>query len=154
MPREHDKIDTQKVIASLNTVLELELAGVVRYLHYSLMVFGHARIPIIGWMRSQATEGMNHAAMAGEHVTSLGGHPSLKIGKLVESHQHDIIQILHEALEHERATLEEYYNLLGLVADQSVWLEEYAREQIQLEEQHIAEVEKMMRKPGELNRAG
>ena len=154
MANKHDRIDTEKVIASLNSVLELELAGVVRYLHYSLMVFGHSRIPIIGWMRNQATEGMNHAAMAGEHVTSLGGHPSLKIGKLVETHKHDIIQILHEALEHERATLEEYYNLLALVEDKSVWLEEYAREQIQLEEQHIAEVEKMMRKPGELHRAG
>ena len=154
MANKHDKIDTEKVIASLNTVLELELAGVVRYLHYSLMVFGHARIPIIGWMRNQATEGMNHAAMAGEHVTSLGGHPSLRIGKLVETHKHDIVQILQEALDHERATLEEYYNLLALVLDKSVWLEEYAREQIQLEEQHIAEVEKMMRKPGELHRAG
>ena len=154
MPREHDKIDTQKAIVSLNTILELELAGVVRYLHYSLMVFGHARIPIIGWMRNQATEGMNHAAMAGEHVTSLGGHPSLKIGKLVESHKHEITQILHEALEHERDTLQEYYNLLALAAGKSVWLEEYARAQIRLEEQHIAEVEKMMRKPGELNRAG
>ena len=153
MPNKHNRIDTEKVIASLNSVLELELAGVVRYLHYSLMVFGHSRIPIIGWMRNQATEGMNHAAMAGEHVTSLGGHPSLRIGKLVETHKHDIIQILHEALEHERATLEEYYNLLALVEDKSVWLEEYAREQIQLEEQHIAEVEKMMRKPGELHRA-
>jgi len=97
---------------------------------------------------------MNHAAMAGEHITSLGGHPSLRIGKLVESHKHDIIQILDEALDHERATLQEYYNLLALVADRSVWLEEYAREQIHLEEHHIAEVEKMMRKPGELNRAG
>ena len=154
MPSEHDKIDTEKVIANLNSVLELELAGVVRYLHYSLMVFGHARIPIIGWMRTQATEGMNHAAMAGEHITSLGGHPSLRIGKLVESHKHDIIQILDEALDHERTTLQEYYNLLALVADRSVWLEEYAREQIHLEEHHIAEVEKMMRKPGELNRAG
>ena len=154
MPSEHDKIDSQKVIGSLNTILELELAGVVRYLHYSLMVFGHARIPIIGWMRSQATEGMNHAAMAGEHVTSLGGHPSLNIGKLVESHKHDITQILGEALDHERATLREYYNLLGLVVDKSVWLEEYAREQITLEEQHIAEVDKMMRKPGELHPTG
>src|SRR4029450_837638 len=115
MPSEHDKIDTQRVIASLNTVLELELAGVVRYLHYSLMVFGHARIPIIGWMRSQATEGMNHAAMAGEHVTSLGGHPSLKIGKLVESHKHEIVQILQESLQHEHTTLQEYYNLLERV---------------------------------------
>jgi bacterioferritin len=150
----HDKIDSQKVIRSLNTILELELAGVVRYVHYSLMVFGHARIPIISWMRNQATEGMNHAAMAGEHVTSLGGHPSLNIGKLVESHKHDITQILSEALDHERATLRGYYNLLGLVVDKSVWLEEYAREQITLEEQHIAEVDKMMRKPGELHPTG
>src|SRR4029453_16120950 len=154
MLSDHDKIDSQNVIRSLNTILELELAGVVRYVHYSLMVFGHARIPIISWMRNQATEGMNHAAMAGEHVTTLGGHPSLKIGKLVESHKHDITQILHEALEHERATMREYYDLLALVANKSVWLEESAREQILLEEQHIAEVEKMLRKPGELNRAG
>jgi bacterioferritin len=117
------------------------------------MVFGHARIPIIGWMRNQAIEGMNHASMAGEHVTSLGGHPSLKIGQLTESHKHEIGQILHEALEHERTTLRTYYELLDLVRDKSVWLEEYAREQIKLEEQHIAEVEKMMRKPGELTPA-
>ena len=95
-----------------------------------------------------------HASMAGEHITALGGHPSLKIGKLIESHKHDIIQILQESLDHEHATLREYYNLLELVLNKSVWLEEYAREQIQLEEQHIAEVEKMMRKPGELHPAG
>jgi len=154
MPSDHDKIDSQKVIRSLNTILELELAGVVRYLHYSLMVFGHARIPIIGWMRNQATEGMNHAAMAGEHVTSPAGHPSLNIGKLIESHKHDITQILSEALDHERTTLQEYYNLHELVAGKSVWLEEYARDQITLEEQHIAEVDKMMRKPGELHPTG
>jgi len=118
------------------------------------MVFGHARIPIIGWMRNQATEGMSHASMAGEHVTALGGHPSLKIGRLAESHKHDIIQILQESLDHERATLDEYYNLLKLVVDKSVWLEDYARAQIVLEEQHISEVEKMMRKPGELHPAG
>ena len=153
MPSSHDKIDATKVIATLNTILELELAGVVRYTHYALMVFGHARIPIIKWMRDQAMEGMAHASMAGEHVTSLGGHPSLKIGKLVESHKHDINQILTEALEHEQATLNEYYSLLKQVEGKSVWLEEYAREQIQLEEQHIAEVEKMMRKPGDLNPA-
>ena len=47
-----------------------------------------------------------------------------------------------------------YYNLLALVVDRSVWLEEYAREQITLEEQHIAEVDKMMRKPGELQPSG
>jgi len=147
------EIDTTAVIDDLNTILELELAGVCRYLHYSLMVFGHARIPIVKWMRDQATEGMDHATMAGEHVTTLGGHPSLEIGKLTETHKHDIGQILREALEHERATLDQYYSLLQKVEGKNVWLEEYAREQIQLEEGHIAEVEKMMRRPGDLEPA-
>ena len=152
MTHTHD-IDTDAVITDLNAILEFELAGVCRYLHYSLMVFGHSRIPIINWMREQATEGMNHAAMAGEHVTTLGGHPSLRIGALTETHKHDVQQILSEALEHERVTLDQYYSLLGKVEGRCVWLEEYARDQIRLEEGHIAEVEKMMRRPGELTPA-
>ena len=47
---------TQKVIDALNRVLELELAGVVRYMHYSFMIFGHNRIPIVAWLRDQANE--------------------------------------------------------------------------------------------------
>lgn len=153
MPKSKNGVDNAKVIELLNSILEVELAGVVRYSHYSLMVFGHARIPIIKWMREQATEGMAHAAMAGEHVTTLGGHPSLRIGKLTETHKHDIDQILREAIDHERETLDLYYNLLELVQDKSVWLEEYAREMIMLEEAHIAEVEKMLRRPGDLTPA-
>jgi bacterioferritin len=153
MSKRASELDTAAVIDDLNGILEMELAGVCRYLHYSLMIFGHARIPIIKWMRDQATEGMDHASMAGEHVTTLGGHPSLKIGKMTESHKHDIEQILREALEHEHATLDQYYKLLARVEGKSVWLEEYAREQIQLEEGHIAEVEKMLRRPGDLNPA-
>ena len=37
--------ESTAVIATLNEILELELAGVVRYSHYSLMIFGHARHP-------------------------------------------------------------------------------------------------------------
>lgn len=153
MPARKSAIDNEAVVNNLNAILELELSGVCRYLHYSLMVFGHARIPIIAWMRAQANEGMAHASLAGEHVTTLGGHPSLKIGKLTETHKHDIDQILREALEHEHETLDQYYALLEKVEGKNVWLEEYAREQIQLEEGHIAEVEKMMRRPGDLKPA-
>ena len=64
-----------KVVEILNKILEIELAGVVRYTHYSLMVFGHARIPITSWMRTQATEALDHAVAAGEYVTALGGIP-------------------------------------------------------------------------------
>jgi bacterioferritin len=33
-------MDNKKIIDALNKILELELAGVVRYTHYSLMVYG------------------------------------------------------------------------------------------------------------------
>jgi bacterioferritin len=136
---------TDKVVDLLNTVLESELAGVVRYTHYSLMVFGHNRIPIIKWFRDQASESLAHAAEAGEHITTLGGHPSLKIGKLVESHKHSLNDILNESLEHELAQLETLYTLLKLVEGESVYLEEYCREMIREEEAHVAEVRKMIR---------
>lgn len=153
MPKDSKPLDDDKAIDALNRILETELAGVVRYTHYALMVFGHARIPIIKWMQDQASEGLAHAAAAGEHVTTLGGHPSLKIGKLTETQKHDIDQILREALQHERDTLALYYELLELAQDRSVWLEEYARDMIRLEEGHIAEVEKMLRRPGALEPA-
>jgi len=142
-----------KVVEILNKILEIELAGVVRYTHYSLMVFGHARIPITSWMRTQATEALDHAVAAGEYVTALGGHPSLSIGRLLETHRHDIDQILREALEHENEGIDAYRALLKAVQGKSVVLEEYARKMVHDEEVHITEIEKMLRRPGKLETA-
>jgi bacterioferritin len=139
-------IDTESVVGVLNRILELELAGVVRYLHYSFMIFGHNRIPICAWFRQQSDEGKVHALLAGEHVTSLGGHPSLKIGTLLETHKHSVDDILSEASDHEKLGLEEYRKLLKLVTDKNMMLEEYARAQIAAEEQHLSEISKMMRR--------
>ena len=140
-------MDKKKVIAALNAILENELAGVVRYTHYSLMVYGHNRIPIVKWLRDQATESLDHAALAGEHITTLGGHPSLKIGPLLETNKHSITDILNESLKHEKVQLGFLHDLLDMVDGESVFLEEYARDMICQEEAHIAEVEKMIRKP-------
>lgn len=145
-----NEADKQKAIEILNKVLELELAGVVRYIHYSLMVFGYNRIPIVSWLKGNADESMAHAHKAGEFVTMLGGHPSLKIGPLLETHKHDIGDILRESLEQERSTLDAYYELLALVEGKHVALEEYAREMILQEELHLDEVNKMLRRPGEI----
>ena len=138
--------EQEATLAILNRILELELAGVVRYLHYSFMIFGHHRIPICAWLRQQSTESTAHAILAGEHITSLGGHPSLRIGTLLETHKHSVDDILKEAVEHEREGLAEYRKLLELCAGRSIMLEEYARDQIATEEQHIAEISKMMRR--------
>src|ERR1700758_4016951 len=143
--------ETSKVVATLNRILELELAGLVRYLHYSFMIFGHNRIPIVAWLRSQADESQAHAVQAGEHITTLGEHPSLKIGPLLETHKHNVDEILREALAHEQEGLDEYRKLLALVAGRSILLEEYARAQIAAEEAHAAEIGKMLRKPGSIS---
>jgi|SRR5579863_477992 len=142
--------ETEKVVRTLNRILELELAGLVRYLHYSFMIFGHNRIPIVGWLRSQADESQRHAVQAGEHISSLGGHPSLRIGSLLETHKHNVDEILSEALAHEEEGLDEYRALLELVAGKSIMLEEYARELIAAEEAHLSEIRKMLRKPGSI----
>jgi bacterioferritin len=144
-------IDKEKeaVVATLNQIMELELAGVVRYTHYALMVYGYNRIPIVDWLQKNADEGLLHARMAGELITSLGGHPSLSIGPLLESHMHDIGDILRESLEHEGEALKAYYALLQQVKDKDVRLEEYARTLIAEELAHQDEVDKMLRKPGQ-----
>lgn len=145
--KENTLVDEAAVVSALNKIMELELAGVVRYTHYSFMIFGHNRIPIASWMREQAQENLAHAIRAGELITHLGGHPSLAIGPLLETHKHCIDDILAESLEHEKQGLESYRQLLALVKDQSILLEEYARELIADEELHIGEVNKMLRKP-------
>lgn len=141
-------MDRDRVTETLNRILELELAGVVRSMHYSLMVFGRNRIPIVSWFRDEATQSLEHAAQAGEYITSLGGHPSLKIGDLLETHKHDIEAMLQEAVEHEQHGIRLYRELLELVEKQDVRLEEYARSMIRAEEDHLDEIEKMLRKPG------
>ena len=142
--------DQAAAVALLNEILETELAGVVRYTHYALMIFGHSRIPIVSWLRGEATTSLMHANEAGELVTHFGEHPSLKIGGLLETHKHGINDILLEALEAEKAGLGLYKRLLELVRDRSVLLEEYARKMIAEEERHVGEVNKMLRKPGEI----
>jgi bacterioferritin len=141
----------KQVINQLNKILEAELAGVVRYTHYSMMIFGYNRIPIVSWFQAEATESLTHAQQAGEMITRLGGHPSLAIGPLLETHEHDIGQILRETLQAEHVALGLYQGLLKLVANKNVALEEYARGLIEQEEAHIDEIDKMLRKPGDVH---
>jgi bacterioferritin len=143
-------VDKDKTVELLNRILEHELAGVVRYTHYSLLVFGYNRIPIVAWLREQASESLMHAQQAGEMITHLGHYPSLAIGPLLDSHQTDIGTILRESLETEGQALALYKQLLATVEGCSVMLEEYARQMVHTEELHAGEVDKMLRRPGEV----
>ncbi len=138
-------LNKEKVIDKLTEIFDLELSGVIRYTHYALMIFGPNRLPLIDFFKAQATESLDHANMAGEHITGLGGHPPLNLNEIKETFKHDISEILQESLEHERKAVDHYYSLLSLVDGKSVYLEEYARGMIGQEELHLLEVEKMLK---------
>ena len=143
-------LNKERVVAVLNRLLEAELAGVVRYTPYSFLVFGFGRIPIVSWLRDQASESLLHAQQIGEWITTLGAYPSLTIGPLLDAHKHDIAAILRESLDTEARALAIYRELLEAIDGKSVALEEFARKMIELEEMHAAEVDKMLRKPGDV----
>jgi bacterioferritin len=139
------ELNVKDTTTLLSSIMEYELAGVVRYTHYALMVTGPNRIPIVQFLKAQATESLLHAQQAGEILTGLGGHPSLKIAPIEESFKHSIYDILLESVNHESAALQLYKDLLTTVADRSIYLEEYARGLIGQEELHSMELKKMLR---------
>ena len=138
-------MNKEKIIEKLTEIFDLELSGVIRYTHYSLMIFGHNRLPLVDFFKAQAVESLDHANLAGEHITGLGGHPPLNLNNIKETFKHDISEILQESLDHERKAVDHYYSLLSLVDGKSVYLEEYARGMIGQEELHLLEVEKMLK---------
>ena len=139
------ELNEQRVCEILNEIIELEMAGVVRYAHSSLMVTGPNRIPIVAFLQEQATESLDHALQAGEYITGMDGHPTQKIAHIEESHDHSVLQILMESQQHEEKAVDKYKELLMEVADASIMLEEYARGQIGQEEQHALEIKKMLK---------
>ena len=142
---ENNRHDSIKVTDILNKIMEYELAGVVRYTHYSLIVAGPHRLPIVEFLKEQANESLLHAQQAGELLTGLDGHPSQKIAEIVETNNHSIKDILQESLAHELNALSLYKELLNEVEGSSVYLEEYARGLIGQEEQHQLELKKMLK---------
>jgi bacterioferritin len=96
---------------------------------------------------------MLHARQVGELITAFGGQVSLGIGELLDRHYGQIDEMLEQMMLHEVEAIELYYNLMKLVENYdkpgSVMLDEFARTMILEEEQHLSEIEKMLRKRGE-----
>jgi bacterioferritin len=132
----------------LQKIFESEMAGIVRYLHYSFMIMGHNRIPIQKWFRDQANEGVLHTIAIGEKITSLGGHPAAITATMQETNLHTIDGMLRESLEFEAEALGYYRELVTIAAAQGdIALEELAREFVRAEQEHLDEVSKMLRSP-------
>src|SRR5215469_4923812 len=140
------QFDVDAVVKQLNLILQMELAAVIYYTHYSFMIYGHARIPITAWLRDNATESLSHAQEAGQMIMRLHKRPALGIAALPIAQHNTIDEILTESIEREEAGVELYRDLLALVKDKSVVLEEYAMRLVSKEAVHLREMELMLMK--------
>lgn len=146
LPQRTRAYDVPAVLNVLNEILKMELATVVYYTHYSFMVYGHARIPVIDWMRGQATESLVHAQGAGDMILRLEGRPDMGIAPLPATHHNTIDEILQEAVVRENEGVDLYRKLHALIKDKSIVLEEYASRMVAAESMHVSEMRLMLRK--------
>src|SRR5688572_23717331 len=103
------------------------------------MIFGANRIPIVAWLKEQASESMDHAWKVGEKMTALGLHPSMRVIPVPETGKHNVLDVLREALEYERAALADYRALLDLVRDlrpDDAAFEDWVRGFVSVETEH------------------
>src|SRR6202007_1645919 len=120
------QFDVDAVVEQLNRILQMELAAVIYYTHYSFMIYGHARIPITSWLRDNATESLAHAQEAGEMIMRVDKRPARGLAAMRTTRHNTIDEILAESIQREEAGVDLYRELLAMVKDKSVVLEEYA----------------------------
>jgi bacterioferritin len=140
-----DDLAQPKTNALLNRVMQAELAGVVRYTSYALIIVGPNRLPLVDFMKAQATESLAHALQVGELLTGLDGIPSVTIQDIDGPAPSSVADVLQASLDHEQGALTIYKQLLAEVEGKSVYLEEFSRSQIAAEELHVMEIRKLLR---------
>ncbi len=138
-------MNKDKVIKALNEALEGELSEMVRYVHHSFHVYGPGRGPIVTLLRARAKESMDHAILLGEKIIALGGNPTAKVSEVLEPRKETIEDILKDMLVAEKESLKQYKSYLPLVKE-DVSLDFMLRKQINDEQEHVDELEKLLRK--------
>lgn len=133
--------DNKKIVAALNEALEREMSNVVSYLHYSFVVRGVNRGPLVDFFRSQAQESFQHATKLGEKIVALGGQPSVRVEAVQEVTSGTPEQMLREELNREKEEVRRYTKLLKLVRD-DIALRFMLEEIIKDEQEGIEELEK------------
>lgn len=140
-------MDREKILAGLNVAFQMEMTGIVRYLHQSFRVFGPESPEIVRLLREQANESMEHAIKVGEKITAMGGTPSVEIREILEPDEDQTTEeMLAEDMEVEVEARDYYQSLLPLVADDVV-LDDFVRGFVVEESSHIEFWEKLLRRP-------
>jgi len=135
----------ERLIKALNKDLEREMAGIVRYLHHSFIVFGPNRGPLVQMFRQQASEATAHAVQLGEKITALGGHPTVRVEQVFEPGEQTIEEMIEEDLRAEKEQLELYTQQLRDFGNENLSMKLMLEQIIIAEQNHVEEMEKYLR---------
>jgi bacterioferritin len=133
-----------KTINYLQQILEFELAGVVRYTTYSLMVNNTDKNEIVDFLREQAEESLFHSRKVGEVLVSINGNPQARITPIAELESYSVKDILSASLTHEKQALGLYEKLLDALKGSNSEIEEFISNMIEEEGHHTQELAEMI----------
>ncbi|MCA8962038.1 MAG: ferritin-like domain-containing protein [Planctomycetes bacterium] len=132
-------------IERLNGLLAEELEAGLRYFHLSMTVRGMDRLLVKDVLLENMQETIDHARAVAEKILQLGGVPKLDIKLELPAEKTSAQEALRTAVTVERAALEAYRELLETAEAQGdLIVEEFARAQVAIESEHVAELELLL----------
>jgi bacterioferritin len=122
----------------------MEIETAIRNLHFSFLIFGPSRKPVVEFFRDEVEESIRHATMLGEKITALGGLPAIRVRAVHEPQGHTLEAILKESIRHEEEAVATYTKLLELVKEDAP-LRVLFENQVLEEQEHVEELRKYLR---------
>jgi len=135
----------EDALRRLNELLAEELEASIRYLHLSTLVQGIDRLVIQKVLQENHEETIEHAQQVSEKIIQVGGVPQPKINLELTGNKCTGIEALQIALLFEQAALDAYGEFLEVVEGSGdVILEEFARQQVAIESEHVSELQMLI----------
>lgn len=135
----------ENALNRLNELLAEELEASIRYLHLSTLVQGIDRLVIQKVLQENHEETVEHAQQVSEKIIQVGGIPQPKINLELTGGKCTGIEALQTALLFEQAALDAYKDFLEVVEGSGdVILEEFARQQVAVESEHVSELQMLL----------
>jgi len=137
------ELSDEAIVQELNRLFAEEVEAATRYLHLRSAVRGLDRLLVERVLQDGFRETIEHAEIIAQKIRALGSVPKLDIQVSCPSEPLSAREALRQALIFEEAALDGYQEVLRRV-EGNVPLEEFIRQQIAIESEHVAQLKELL----------